>query len=420
MKTKKKKKAISIILVAFILITSLALLVNFRQDKQPEDTSSIPELGTIYFDGVTNDHANDVAVVFKGSIADLENYTVVDASDESVIYYNGSDWALEANTGNTKISHSALVYSEDNSLLGTIEIIVATKILTQSADLASVYSTNTSNTAVTGYYLVVDDIGTEEDEELHTAKPGSGDSYDGGSRFQGVFDGQGHTIRFNIYRRGLFGTVNSSAHIKDAKFIVANSTNTKDRWRHVILGTYIQNSATIENIYATYEEKVSVEQVSGVGLFLSMSQSSVKFINVIVDLSNVEIKPITSALTVLGPAISQYTGSLVAPTCTNYNVIWPHAKWVYLYRSSDGTALCYGVAETDKDYDIEDDTKYNNLITEGSTTVTKKGTNASTLYYKGVFRYDTLAELAGAEGKQIGRFKVTVNGVNWLPEVIAD
>ncbi len=105
---------------------------------------------------------------------------------------------------------------------------------------------------VYGYYIVTKDLGTGSEELALTQAEAT--DYQKTNGFNGVLDGQGHTLRFKLTKGGLVGLVLGNAVIKNLAVIYEDATYTKngDKWASGGYGVfgYVTNGAPeIRNCY---------------------------------------------------------------------------------------------------------------------------------------------------------------------------
>ncbi len=356
----------------------------------------------------------DLFALYSAELEGKNITKLMDLDTTTVFYEDGA--ITDANFLKGKVVNdpttnkvTAIAYDGENAL-GSVEITVYAQFISRGEDLKSVYKSGTSNTdanIVDGYFLVVKDIGVDSDDQPIKVTPGFG-GIGAGSRFCGIFDGQGHTIKYKVERAGLFGIVTDKkgvGTVKNASFVVTSVPSSKANATDAILGSYIQRGV-IENVYATYECKVTPSIAwnleSTTGLFTAADSARSEFTNVIVDLSNVSAPVVTTDTTKTVTFGAPFATRRIyeTPTAANYNIIWS-TKEMFLYRGNN-YGCWYAVAENE---DESYTTSYTTYTTHGK--LEKK-------VYKGVFRYDTLAKLAESKA-QVGSFKVTSTGVTWSP-----
>ena len=94
-----------------------------------------------------------------------------------------------------------------------------------------------------GYYIVIKDLGSATDELAFTQTAGT--DYSPTNGFNGVLDGQGHTLRFKLMSGGLVGMVLGNAVIKNLGVIFEDATPT----HYGIFGCVTCGAPEIRNCY---------------------------------------------------------------------------------------------------------------------------------------------------------------------------
>ncbi len=352
-------------------------------------------LGTTYYDGVEDTDTGDVAYVLPTGL-DIKNITkIVNVNDESEVYYNGADWSVDANTGNTKISHTAFIYGENDALLGVTEIIVAKKVISRLEDLKSlaVYDsmpTNGTTTTTSGYFVVSNNIMWDN---AFVAKPKfRAWNMMAESVFSGTLDGDGHTVEYGVEKGGLFGSLKGT--VKNIFLVVKKATSTTDTNQgyadNAIIATWIYN-AKIENVYATYDIDNFAPTLSkgGNSLGLAALTHNSTFTNVILDLSKVQgvqdkiNNNQVSGYGVLCSARKWDAGSYTPGTSTNVHLIWT------VKEISTGTNC-------------------------SATYVASNDTVENATSIAGITRHNNLEDMATAlNGAKVGNFVVSSTDVTW-------
>ncbi len=368
-------------------------------------------LGDTYYDGDTDDYEGDVAAVLP--TIEGKTITKITNSDESVVYYNGSTWSnipAVATNATAGVDYNALVYGENDELLGATVIRSATKIISTAKDLPSVYSYNaTAATTTTGYFLVANDIDAYTENVDIT--PYYDSSANNGSTFAGVFDGNGKKIEYAITRGGLFDKLTGT--VKNASFIVKAVPTAVEGYsigagQFAILARTAVN-AKIDNIYATYACTLDANIANkaatvsrGIGLFALTSGASDSYTNVVLDLSNATVSNLDESIGFgYGVIRCPEGGASYSGTTSNVYVIWTNKT---LYQYANGATKFFGTSSNDKvaGYTVAGYTDY------AQSTV--KPSDLS----NGITRYDTVDAMNTAGKTQVGNWSVTASGVEWV------
>ncbi len=360
----------------------------------------VPDMSNIYF---------DTDATLPAALKDVTITKVTDAANAEEEYFDGTTWNVAANTSNAIVEHDALVYGE-SGLLGSAKIVVATKVIETTADLACLYG-GSSSAPITGYFLLANDI---TDNAAFKPTPGS-------SHFAGVLNGNGKKIEFTLNKNGLFGNLASNATIENVGLIVKGvtaATSNTDSARLAILAHEVVSGATnitINGVYAKYDiENFQPQlyvnnwgQAAAMG-FVENMIGTVKVQNSIIDMSKV---PVIDHATEDGTAEKPYTfgygvfgtrnQNLIRSgywTAENVYVIWAN-PYVALKRSySQNTVnstianICF--AENDK-------ATYDSYAGEGTKTL-----------YTGVNRYADYAAAVAAGVTKVGSFVISSEGVS--------
>ncbi|MBQ7235744.1 MAG: Ig-like domain-containing protein [Clostridia bacterium] len=355
-----------------------------------ENKYLVSSLDTIYFDGEVGDEA-----FMPASLVDKEISKIIDIENENNLFYENNAWKLQPNVLNEKVVYTGYVYDDKNILIGVYDIVSVKKVLTEAKDLTSLY--NGGNT-LTGYYLVLNDINYDSSLQIKPTYEG----YGAGSKFGGVFDGNGHTIEYGVVKGGLFGNL-INATVKNAKFVVKSVPSTASSASYSIIAGF-EKYSILENVYATYqlEDNEGLKTLNitktgsgrttryGLGLFAGTYDYNNKslYSNVIVDLSNVNYDDTADTSPQYGVLVSPYEGTTI-PAIKNCFVIWNKTLLINGTYNSSGSRL-NSFASNDE-------------FSSTDTTVKQ---------LTGVSRYATLTDMA-KEVTKVGNFTINSSGVAW-------
>jgi len=193
--------------------------------------------------------ANNEIVLPENADFSANNITTITSKDGSVTYYADGVWenslgltaeqiaANETSEADIKIKAGSFIYyATVQSYAGVID---------ELSDFATFFNNDPSATApnVYGYYIVTKDLGTGA-EELALTQSTTTD-YKPNNGFNGVLDGQGHTLRFKLMSGGLVGQILGNATIKNLGVIYEDATSTY----YGAFGYMTNGNPVIDNCY---------------------------------------------------------------------------------------------------------------------------------------------------------------------------
>ena len=171
------------------------------------------------------------------------------SKDNAVVYYEGGEWL--ANFAITEAQRKA-------NEIGSFEIVLENAtdcytatvksyagIIDELDDFKTFFDNDPSATApdVYGYYIVTKNLGTGTEELALTQSMTTDYRKDNG--FNGVLDGQGHTLNFTLKSGGLVGMILGNATIKNLGVIFADATEKY----YGVFGYRAGGATVIENCY---------------------------------------------------------------------------------------------------------------------------------------------------------------------------
>ncbi len=196
----------------------------------------------------------DEIVSVDGLLASGE--TIVDAYDlNGVDCYEGGVWTNTVKLTDAEITANA---TKENTLVVETskgyfyEVLVKSYagVIDELSDFNTFFDNDTTANvpSVYGYYVVTQDLGSASDELalVQSATHGGGAS----EGFNGVLDGQGHTLRFNLTSGGLVGMVLGKGTIENLGVIFKDSTSTK----YGVFGSVSNGESVIRNCYIEQTE----------------------------------------------------------------------------------------------------------------------------------------------------------------------
>ena len=187
---------------------------------------------------------NDGAMILPES---LQGATIVDAysEDKTVDYYENGVWnGLDVSGNNTKDT-TFIIETDNGKYLVTASSYAG--VIDELTDFPKFFN-NVANSAgvapaTYGYYIVTKDLGNGTDELSFTQCAAT--DYSKTCGFNGVLDGQGHTLRFKLMSGGLVGMVLGNATIKNLGIIFEDATATK----YGVFGDITNGAPEISNCY---------------------------------------------------------------------------------------------------------------------------------------------------------------------------
>ena len=199
--------------------------------------------------------ANNEIVLPESAEFSANNITTITSKDGSVTYYADGVWenslgltaeqiaANETSEADIKIKAGSFIYyATVQSYAGVID---------ELSDFATFFNNDPSATApnVYGYYIVTKDLGTGV-EELALTQSTTTD-YKANNGFNGVLDGQGHTLRFKLMSGGLVGQILGNATIKNLGVIYEDASYIADgrQFGYGAFGYMTNGNPVIDNCY---------------------------------------------------------------------------------------------------------------------------------------------------------------------------
>ena len=204
----------------------------------------------LYYSTKTNE-----IVSVDGLLASGE--TIVDAHDlNGVDCFEGGEWTYTVKLTEAEITANA---TKENTLVVETskgyfyEVVVKSYagVIDELSDFNTFFDNDdpTANVpSVYGYYVVTKDLGSASDELALTQSATHGGTASEG--FNGVLDGQGHTLRFNLTSGGLVGMVLGTGTIENLGVIFKDSTSTK----YGVFGSVSNGESVIRNCYIEQTE----------------------------------------------------------------------------------------------------------------------------------------------------------------------
>ena len=191
----------------------------------------------------------------------LDESVTVTSRDGAISYYENGAWAKNFDLTDEQINANAIGETEVAIKKGAAIYLAKVKsyagIIDELADFPkffnneAVTNTNANNAAdypmvapsVYGYYIVTKDLGTGVEEVAFTQCEVS--NFTATCGFNGVLDGQGHTLRFKLMSGGLVGQILGNATIKNLAVMYEDATSTY----YGVFGYMTSGNPVIENCY---------------------------------------------------------------------------------------------------------------------------------------------------------------------------
>ena len=181
----------------------------------------------------------------------LQGATIVDAysEDKAVDYYENAAWQnlaltdAELNANATK--DTTFIIETDKGKYSVTATSYA-GVIDELDDFPRFFDNDASASVapnVYGYYIVTKDLGDGTEKLSFTQCANT--NYTANCGFQGVLDGQGHTLRFKLTSGGLVGMILGNATIKNLGVIFEDLTATK----YGVFGYMTHGTPVIENCY---------------------------------------------------------------------------------------------------------------------------------------------------------------------------
>ncbi len=170
-----------------------------------------------------------------------------------------------------------------------VNVLLATKIIREVADLEKVKITQTNidnNTSIYGYYVLGKDIDLSWRTSLGSSLTYNDTVQKGEANFgfRGTFDGRGYTIsNFGANAYGMFGHIGQGAVIKNVKF---NKFKYNGHYRGALFGGTVRG-AEITDITLSNVEYVKNSNIQGFFASYLMQSCTLKKINI--DVSNYDV-----------------------------------------------------------------------------------------------------------------------------------
>ncbi|MBO5714483.1 MAG: hypothetical protein J6R83_03560, partial [Clostridia bacterium] len=219
---------------------------------------------TVTFDNWEGDAVKystlDGKIYFDDQLSKAGIVSIVDATDDSIVYYDGSVVSnVPENTDSknlTDYTKQSIVTLEDGSKY-LIDVVSYTQVITKDTDLAVLVNndgTKEEKAVVKGYYILGNDIERSGDFEGNKA------TY---SYFAGVLDGDGHYIDLQLGTNGLLCGLHDGADIKNLAILINVPSTTKNAY--ILASTNLDlwggRSAKITDVYC----EVNVAPSANVG-----------------------------------------------------------------------------------------------------------------------------------------------------------
>ena len=252
------------------------------------------------------------------------------------------------------------VTTEAGNAYKLVNAKIFTKVLTKASDLA-VFNL-TSAVSAKGYYIAARDL--TDDPAFTNLHPG----YANAARFDGVFDGNGHTVTFTASAHGLFGNTDWSAVIKNVAFKNVKTASTSGHGNFLILGHLGYGS--LEDVYVSFEDYDSANRGHRTSMFENLANGTLKLKRCVIEIPEASIDTYgyeTGAKSYYGP-LALYGGT---NDITINGSVYVLSKLIPMFSCGFAGKSYYNYAVND--------------YREGSSSITYKVLNA--------YRYDNFADM---------------------------
>ena len=192
---------------------------------------------------------------------EMDDTVKISSKDGATIYYENGAWVnnfdltAEQLNANAIASFEIMIEKGTNLYAATVKSYAG--VIDELSDFPAFFNneavenTNPNNAAdypmvapsVYGYYVVAKDLGTGAEELSFTQCAVS--NFTATCGFNGVLDGQGHTVKFKLMSGGLLGLILGNATIKNLSVIYADETSTQ----YGVFGYMTNGNPVIENCY---------------------------------------------------------------------------------------------------------------------------------------------------------------------------
>ncbi|MBQ7373677.1 MAG: DUF4838 domain-containing protein [Clostridia bacterium] len=194
----------------------------------------------------------------------MDEVSTITSEDGATVYYEDGAWYEDFDLTDGEITANAIkettVKISDGNVIYYVTVKSYAGVIDDFADFATFFNNDPTQTVpdVYGYYIITKNLGTttgsnesrvfSNDLALTQSKITTGASTNG---FNGVLDGQGHTLQFNLQSGGLVGLILGEATIKNVSVIFKDSSfiSQAEGGGYGAFG-YMTNGATVmENCY---------------------------------------------------------------------------------------------------------------------------------------------------------------------------
>ena len=191
----------------------------------------------------------------------LDESVTVASRDGAITYYENGAWAKNFDLTDEQIKANAIGETEIAITKGAEIYLAKVKsyagVIDELSDFPAFFNneavdnTNPNNSkdypkvapSVYGYYVVAKDLGTGVEELSFTQCAVS--NFTATCGFNGVLDGQGHTLKFKLMSGGLVGQILGNATIKNLSVIYEDATSTY----YGVFGYMTNGNPVIDNCY---------------------------------------------------------------------------------------------------------------------------------------------------------------------------
>ena len=197
--------------------------------------------------------------------SDMSEVVSITSADESIVYYEDGAWARSFALTSAQMQANEVAETEIKVTDGTFIYYTTVKsyagVIDELTDFPAFFNNDATATTpyVNGYYIVTKSLGTGEESLAFTQSTTT--DYNAKNGFNGILDGQGHTLKFKLTSGALVGMfLADDAVIQNLAIVFEDLTSTK----YGIFGMRPNGTPEIRNCYI--ERTNNVGNVSTFGL----------------------------------------------------------------------------------------------------------------------------------------------------------
>ena len=183
----------------------------------------------------------------------LDATITIISTDEATTYYQNGEWVNTFALSTDEINANAIGYFDVNIIKGTDIYLATVKsyagVIDELQDFAKFFSTDHDASAYPpptyGNYVVIKNVGSLEEDLSITCSATPAYNVNKIAGFNGVVDGLGHTVQFNLVKGGLFGSILGNCIIKNLSIVFTDNTP----GHYGVFGYWAEQNPEIINCY---------------------------------------------------------------------------------------------------------------------------------------------------------------------------